>query len=94
MQKNPWKTVVWIVEFVFLFLALTAPLNPFINTKFGVAAWCYFMMGVGCVRCSHRLSVGLSAGRFLHERLSPGGLHRFDRKEAAICQSWFGLSSF
>ena len=47
MQKNPWKTVVWIVEFAFLFLALTAPLNPFINTKFGVTAWCYFMIGVG-----------------------------------------------
>ncbi len=49
MQKNPWKTVVWIVESVFLFLALTAPFNPFINTKFGVAAWCYFMIGLGCV---------------------------------------------
>ncbi len=47
MKKNPWKTVVWIVECVFLLLALTAPLNPFINTKVGVAVWCYFMIGVG-----------------------------------------------
>ena len=47
MKKNPWKTVVWIIELGFLLLALTAPFNPFINTKVGVAAWCYFMMALG-----------------------------------------------
>jgi len=47
MQKNPWKTVTWVVEIVFLFLALTAPFNPFINTKAGVAVWCYFMIVLG-----------------------------------------------
>ncbi len=49
MRKNPWKTAAWIVECAFLLLALTAPLNPLINTKFGVALWCYFMIGLGCI---------------------------------------------
>jgi hypothetical protein len=47
MKKNRWKTVAWIVELAFLFLALTAPFNPFINTKAGVAVWCYIMMALG-----------------------------------------------
>jgi hypothetical protein len=49
MQKNPWKTVTWVVEIVFLFLALTAPLNPMLKTKVCVFAWCFTMIGLGCI---------------------------------------------
>jgi high-affinity Fe2+/Pb2+ permease len=49
MKKNPWKTVTWVVEIVFLFLALTAPLNPILTTKVSVFAWCFTMMGLGCI---------------------------------------------
>ncbi len=48
-MKKSWKTVVWIIELAFLFLALTAPFNPFINTKAGVAVWCYIMIAMGAL---------------------------------------------
>jgi len=47
MKKNPWKTVTWVVEIVFLFLALTAPFNPMLTTKVSVFAWCFAMIALG-----------------------------------------------
>jgi len=47
MQKNPWKTVTWVIEIVFLFLSLTAPLNPLLTTKYSVFIWCFLMIGLG-----------------------------------------------
>jgi hypothetical protein len=49
MKKNPWKTWTWVIEITFLFLALTAPLNPFLTTKVSVFAWCFIMMGLGAL---------------------------------------------
>jgi hypothetical protein len=49
MQKNPWKAVTWVVEIVFLVLALTAPLNPLLTTKYSVFTWCFIMIALGCV---------------------------------------------
>ena len=49
MKKNPWKTWTWIIEIAFLFLALTAPLNPFLTTKASVYVWCFIMIGLGAI---------------------------------------------
>ena len=49
MQKNPWKTVAWVIELAFLFLAFTAPLNPFIKSKVSVFIWCFLMIGLGAI---------------------------------------------
>lgn len=49
MKKNPWKTWTWVIEIVFLFLALTAPLNPFLTTKVSVFVWCFLMIALGAV---------------------------------------------
>ena len=47
MEKNPWKTWTWVIELGFLFLALTAPLNPFLKSKEAVFIWCFLMIGLG-----------------------------------------------
>jgi hypothetical protein len=49
MQKNSWKIWVWIIELGFLFLALTAPLNPLLRTKQAVFTWCFLMIGLGVI---------------------------------------------
>jgi hypothetical protein len=49
MQKNSWKTVTWVIEIVFLLLALTAPLNPLLATKHSVYIWCFVMIVLGCI---------------------------------------------
>jgi len=47
MKRNPWKTWTWIIEIAFLFLALTAPLNPLLTTKVSVFVWCFIMVALG-----------------------------------------------
>jgi len=49
MEKKTWKILTWIIEIAFLFLALTAPLNPFLTTKVSVFAWCFIMIGLGVI---------------------------------------------
>jgi len=49
MKRNPWKTWTWVFEIAFLFLALTAPLNPILTTKTSVFVWCFSMMALGAI---------------------------------------------
>jgi uncharacterized membrane protein len=49
MKKNSWKTLTWVIEFAFLFLALTAPLNPLLRSKEGTFIWCFLMIGLGTI---------------------------------------------
>ena len=47
MEKKAFGVWTWVVEIVFLVLALTAPLNPLLTTKTAVFVWCFVMMGLG-----------------------------------------------
>ena len=49
MKKNPWKFWTWVIEIIFLLLALTAPLNPWLTTKPSVYIWTFIMMALGSV---------------------------------------------
>jgi hypothetical protein len=48
MDKT-WSGWTWALEIAFLFLALSAPLNPLLTTKTAVYAWCFLMLGLGSV---------------------------------------------
>ena len=67
------KKWTWILEILFLVLALTAPLNPLLTTKTAVYVWCFVMMGLGSVAVICQVYKGYPAEEFSLKGETPAG---------------------
>ena len=77
MEKNVSKTWTLVIELVFLFLALTAPLNPLIKTKAGVYCWTFAMMGLGTIAILIQIFKGFPPEEYsLEGETKMGEIHR------------------
>ena len=81
MKNSPKKIWTCELEIIFLFLALTAPLNPFLTTKSSVYIWTFVMMGLGTINILFLVFRGYPPEEFSLEDETAMGERPIQRKE-------------